>query len=79
MRTILYILILLAGFPVGFYLSKICKDEIKKWRGRLMGVSVISLALALGIAFISFEYKFPVIMGLFFTIITCLTIIYRSH
>jgi len=79
MRTILYILILLAGFPVGFYLSRVCKDEIKNWRGRLLALSIIALFGAIAISFTIFEYKFPSIMGLFFTIITSLTIIYRSH
>ena len=79
MRTILYILILLSGFPVGFYLSKICKDEIKNWRGRLIGLGAVCLASAIGISFSNFVYKFPVIMSLFFMIIVSLVIIYRSY
>jgi len=79
MRTIFYILILLAGFPVGYYLSYICKDEIKNWRKRFLALSIVALIGAVGISFTGFEYKFPVIMSLFFIIITCLTVIYKSY
>jgi len=79
MRTIFYILILLAGFPVGFYLSSICKDEIKNWRGRFLALSIVALIVAVGMSFTGFEYKFPGIMGLFFMIISCLTVIYKSY
>jgi hypothetical protein len=58
------------------------KDEIKKWRGRLIGISAFCLVLAIGISFINYEifqYKIPVIVALFFIIITSLFIVWKSH
>ena len=68
MKNLLYLLILLLGFPVGYYLAHIARDEIKKWRKRLIGVGVVCLVGAVGISFTEFEYKFPVILSLFWFI-----------
>ena len=74
-----YVLLLIMGFPVGLYLSKLCSDEIKKWRKELIGISIIALASAVAISFTSFEYILPTIMSLFFMIIVCLTIVWKSN
>lgn len=79
MKNIFYILLLLLGFPIGYYLSRLCKDEIKKWRKELTAICIISLLVAVGIAFTQFQYKFPIILTCFFIIITFLTIIWKSH
>lgn len=81
-QNLYYLLLLLAGFPTGLILAKLCKDEIKKWRKRLFIMIISSLILAVVVSFVSFEsfiYKFPVIISLFFIIIVCLTIIWKSH
>jgi len=78
----LYLLILLAGFPTGLLLTKLCKDEIKAWKKRLFIISAVCLAAAIGVSFIPltiFLYKFPVIISLFFVIIVCLTVIWKAH
>ena len=75
-------LILVIGFPVGLILAKMCKDEIKSWRKRLIIISIICLIGAIVTSFIPyliFKYKLPVIIALFFIIITCLTIVWKSH
>jgi hypothetical protein len=80
--NLIYIIILILGFPAGLILAKMCKDEIKQWRKRLVIMSIICLILALAVSFLSysiFEYKLPVIIALFFMIITCLTIVWKSH
>ena len=77
-----YLLLLLIGFPLGLLLARLCKEELKAWRKRLFIISALSLILAIGVNFIPFTffiYKFPVIITLFFIIITCLTIIWKSH
>lgn len=79
MKTLLYILILLLGFPTGYILSNICKDEIKNWKKRLIAITLISFILIILVSFLNFIYKISIIMSLFFIIITCLIIIYRSH
>jgi hypothetical protein len=73
-QNLLYVLILLAGFPTGYFLAKLCSDEIKKWKGRLTAIMVASFIIAIGISFTTFEYKIPIIITLFFTIIVCLKI-----
>jgi len=81
-QNLYYLLLLLAGFPAGLILAKLCKDEIKNWRKRLFIISIISLILAVAVSFIPFDifiYKFPVIVSLFFIIIACLTIVWKSH
>jgi len=78
MKNWIYVLILLAGFPVGYYLSRVCKDEIKKWRGRLVALCVVGLLGAVGVGFSSFAYKFPIIMALFFMVIVFLVGVWRG-
>lgn len=81
-ENIIYLLILIAGFPAGLILAKMCKDEIKSWRKRLIIISVICLIGAIAASFLPpsiFEYKLPVIITLFFIIITSLTIVWKSH
>jgi hypothetical protein len=82
LENIIYILILVAGFPAGLILSNMCEDEIKAWRKRLKIISIICFLLAFGIYFLTsaiFIYKLPVIVALFFIIITSLTIIWKAH
>jgi len=82
LQNLLYLLLLLAGFPAGLILAKLCKEEIKAWRKRLSVISIVSLILAVIASFIPFSfflYKLPVIISLFFIIITCLTIIWKSY
>jgi len=82
LTNLFYLLILIAGFSIGLFLTKLCKEEIENWRKRLIIISAIALILAIGVSFISIEiysYKFPTIISLFFIIITFLTIIWKSH
>lgn len=80
-EKLLYIIILILGFPVGIYLTWLCKDEIKAWKKRMISMSIVFLVLAVLLSFISnsiFEYKIPVIISLFFMIITNLTIVWKA-
>jgi len=79
LTNLFYLLLLLIGFPAGLFLARICKEEIKAWKKRLFIMSGISLLLIIVVSFLSFEYKLPVIISLFFIIITCLTIVWKSH
>ncbi len=77
-----YLILLLAGFPAGLLLARLCRDEIKNWKKRLFIISIMSLILAIVVSFIPFDifiYKFPVIVTLFFIIITCLTIAWKTY
>jgi len=77
--NLLYLFILLAGFPTAYLLSYLCEDEIRNWRKRLLGISIASLIITIGLVFTSFEYRFPVIVTLFFVIIVNLVVIGESN
>ena len=80
--NLLYLILLVLGFPAGIMLAKMCKDEMRLWKIRLVIISIISLFLAIIISFIPINlylYKFPTIIALFFIIITSLTIIWKSE
>jgi hypothetical protein len=79
MRNLLYILILFAGFPSAYILNWLCKEEIPKWRKELITISLVSIILILLISFTNLIYKFPIMFTLFFIIITCLTLIFKSE
>ena len=82
LQNLYYLLLLIAGFPVGLFLAKLCKEEIKAWRKRLVIISIVCLILIIVISFISIElylYKIPSIVSLFFIIIVCLTIVWKSY
>jgi len=79
---IFYFIIIALAFPSGIVLAKLCKDEIKNWRKRLLLMSVISLIIAIIVYYFNFEileYKIPIIVGLFFIIINCIVIVWRSY
>ena len=81
-QNLFYLLLLLAGFPTGLLLNRLCKEEIKNWGKRLFIIVIISLISSIVISFISFNsfiYKIPVIITLFFIVITCLTIVWKSY
>ena len=78
LQNLLYLILLISGVLVGIILLKLCKDEIKNWKKRLFIISVICFILIIGLFFINFLYKIPSIIGLFFIIIVCLTIIWKS-
>jgi len=82
LTNLLYLILLIAGFPTGLFLARLCKDEIKNWRKRLFLISALGLALIIGISFIPFSdyaYKIPTIIALFFIIIVCLTINWKGN
>ena len=79
LSNLLYLILLLVGFPAGLLLAYLCKDELKTWKKRLFIMSCISLLLIVVVSFLNFEYKLPVIISLFFIIIVCLTVIWKSY
>jgi len=78
-QNLFYLLLLLIGFPIGLLLVKLCREEIKSWRKRLFIISVLSFIFIIIMSFVKFLYKIPIIISLFFIIIICLTIIWRSY
>ena len=78
-KNLLYILILFAGFPSAIYLSKICYDEIAKWRLRFFLITITCLIIVIILSFTDFYYKTPAVIGLFYIMIMNLTIIWRIY
>jgi len=79
LQNLLYLLLLIVGFPTGLFLAKLCKEEINNWRRRLFIFSVICLVGVVAVAFTNFLYKIPIIISLFFIIIVFLTINWKGY
>ena len=76
MLTILfYLLIILAGFPVGLLLVRFCREEVKSWRNRFKLIVGVCLVIVGVVAFSSFEYNIQVIVSLLFIIVVGLVIV----
>ncbi len=73
-----YVITLFLGFPIGILLAKMCEDEIKSWRRKLIIISFVFLIISLLISFTNFELKFPLIITFFFIVIMYLTIVWKS-
>jgi len=78
-KEALYLLITLAAIPTGIILSSICKEEIQTWKRRFTYIIIISLVLIPVIYVADFQYKIPIIVTLIFTIITLMTVTYRTE
>lgn len=79
MQNLLYTLILLAGFPAGYLLAYLCRDELVAGRRWFIMLSIISLISAVIISFTGFYLKFSAILALFFIIIISLIAVWKSY
>lgn len=77
-KEIVYMLIIFLAIPAAFILYGVSSEEIKSWRKRLFIISIICFIAIIGLAFTGFEYKIPIIITLFFIILTNLTLVWRS-
>ncbi len=75
----LNVLILLAGFPVGYLLSYLTKDELVKGRKWFFILAAVCLISTVIISFTKFLFKFQIILTLFFIIIISLVAIWKSY
>jgi len=81
-QNLLYLLLLLAGFPAGIFLARLCIDEVKLWEKRLILISIMAFIIAVILSFLSLEtyyYKVPTIVVLFFIVITNLIIVWKNE
>ncbi|MBS3080005.1 hypothetical protein J4221_00885 [Candidatus Pacearchaeota archaeon] len=74
LKEVLYIIVIFLGIVNGLILSRLCKDEIKKWNKRFQYIAVASLIAAIVIYLTDFNYKIPVIVALLFMTLTSITI-----
>lgn len=74
----LYILGLLLGIVFGYILTKLCSDELKNWRKRLLLIGSIAILGIVLLVFSTIDLKIPLILALAFIIVTVLTIIFQK-
>lgn len=79
MQNLLYVLILLAGLPAGYFLAYLCRDELIKGRTWFLALSAVCLISAVIISFIGFLFKFSIILTLFFIIIISLIATWKGY
>jgi hypothetical protein len=78
LKDVLYLFIILAGIPAALWLMRAADEEVKEWKGRLSMIAIISGVGAPLVYFLRIEYSEPIIVGLLFIIIVCMTIIRRT-
>lgn len=79
MINLLYALILLGGFPVGYLLAWLARDELVAGRRWFLVLAVVSLLVAVAVSFTGFYLKPVVIISLFFIIIISLVGTWKSY
>lgn len=79
MLKIWLILVLLTGFPVGYFLAYLCRDELVKDRKWYMALGILSLAVSLVLAFLNYSKKIEVILTLFYMAIVAFIAIHKSY
>ena len=81
MQNLLYVLILIISFPVGYWLAWLARDELIAWKKKYTLIAILSVLLTIPVAFISIFnlIKLPVILTLFFIAIISLMAIWKSH
>ncbi len=78
LENLLYVFLLVLGVPTGLILSSLCKEELKAWKKRLFVIVVACLITIILLILIEFSLKTPIIISLFFIIITNIVIIWKS-
>ena len=79
MQNLLYALILLAGFPAGYLLAWLARDELVAGRKWFLMLSAVSFLAAIVIVFVEFSLKFTIILSLFSIIIISQISVWKSH
>ncbi len=79
MTGLLYILILVAGFPAGYLLAWLARDELLAGRKWFLFLSAVCLIAAIVLTFIESSLKLQIILTLFFTIIVSQIAMWKSY
>ena len=79
MQNLLYVLILILGFPAGYLLAWLARDELVAGRKWFFALAAVSLIAVIVISFTGLLLKLPAILCLFFIIIISLTAVWKSH
>ena len=79
MQNLIYILILVAGFPAGYLLAWLARDELLAGRKWFLVLSAACLIVTIVLTFIELALKFTIIMSLFFIIIISQTAVWKSY
>ena len=79
LKEVGYIVIVLLGIPIGMFLSRLCREEIVAWAGRLKLISIVAFIIGIIVWFMDFSYRIPVVVALLFIVVNNLTIIVRGN
>lgn len=79
MQNLLYILILVAGFPAGYLLAWLARDELLSGRKWFILLGLLSLAVMLGVLMININTNISVILTLGFIAIICFVALWKSY
>ncbi len=77
--VIIYIIVLLAAFLVGYLLAWLAREELVPGRKWFILLAVSSLIGAVVVSLIDFSFKFPSVLTLFFLIIISLMAVWKSY
>ena len=66
---LLYLLLLVLGFPTGLFLFYLCREEVSNWKFRFKIISWVCIIGVVGLLFVDYKYKVPVIFTLLFIFI----------
>lgn len=78
MQILIYIIVLVLAFPVGYLLAWLARDELVAGRRWFLLLAMISV-LAVIPAVIFSAIKLPIILSLMFLIIICLICIWKGY
>jgi hypothetical protein len=67
------------GFPAGYLLAWLARDELVAGRRWFLFLSAVSFLAAIVIVFIEFSLKFVIILSLFFIIIISQVAVWKSY
>jgi len=81
MLALLYIVVLVLAFPVGYLLAWLAKDELFSWRKYYITMAVISIILTLPVYLFNLfsTINLPIILTLFFIAIISLMALWKSY
>lgn len=78
-KELLYLVLLALAFPSGIYLAKVCREEIVKWRKRMITLAGACFFIGIGLLLSNFRYRFAYFIGLVFVMLTFLIIVWKSY
>jgi hypothetical protein len=77
-KYLLYLILLGLSYLSAKILVYYCKDEVKAWKTRFLGIAIVNIVIAIGLYFVEFSLKLPVILSLIFISLTFFVIVLKK-